>query len=116
MAPLTLKQSLWASIAAAVGASVCCVGPLLLLMLGVSGSWIGSLARMEPIRPYLMVATMLLLVWSYHLLYRSPTVCMPGSACANPALLVRQRRVFWVVSLLLAALLALPSLSAYFLE
>ncbi len=28
---------------AAVGASVCCLGPLLLLLLGISGSWIGNL-------------------------------------------------------------------------
>ena len=30
-----------AGILAAVGASICCVGPLMLLALGASGAWIG---------------------------------------------------------------------------
>ena len=38
-------------IIAALGAGVCCVGPLLLLLLGVSGSWIGNLTAFEPYRP-----------------------------------------------------------------
>ena len=116
MAPLSVKQSLWASIVAALGASVCCVGPLLLLMLGVSGTWIGNLARMEPVRPYLTVATLALLAWAYHLLYRVPLACSVDSPCADPMLLQRQRRIFWVVSTLLVGLLALPWVAPYFLE
>jgi hypothetical protein len=37
-----------AGILSAIGASICCVGPLLLLALGVSGAWIGSLTALEP--------------------------------------------------------------------
>ena len=35
-------------IAAAIGAGLCCAGPLVLLLLGVSGSWIGNLTVLEP--------------------------------------------------------------------
>jgi mercuric ion transport protein len=38
MARLTEKSSLIASVLAAIGASVCCVGPLVLLALGIGGS------------------------------------------------------------------------------
>ncbi|EFB9870222.1 TPA: mercuric transporter MerT family protein, partial [Salmonella enterica subsp. enterica serovar Minnesota] len=36
---------------AAVGAGLCCAGPFVLLLLGVSGSWIGNLTLLEPYRP-----------------------------------------------------------------
>ena len=29
-------------------ASACCLGPLVLIMLGISGAWIGSLTLLEP--------------------------------------------------------------------
>jgi hypothetical protein len=35
----------------AVGASVCCVGALLPLALGIGGTWIGNLTAMERYRP-----------------------------------------------------------------
>jgi mercuric ion transport protein len=35
---LKFRSSLFAGVLAAIGASVCCVGPLLLLMLGIGGA------------------------------------------------------------------------------
>src|SRR5215472_16544699 len=36
----------------AVAASSCCILPLLLFSLGVSGAWIGNLTRLAPYQPY----------------------------------------------------------------
>jgi glutathione reductase (NADPH) len=36
---------------AAVLASTCCLGPVVLLMLGISGAWIANLTLLEPYRP-----------------------------------------------------------------
>jgi mercuric ion transport protein len=58
-----------AGILAAVGASICCVGPLVLLALGVSGAWIGSLTAFEPYRPVLIGLTLLFLALAFHRLY-----------------------------------------------
>ena len=41
MAALNANTSLVAGILAGIGASVCCVGPLVLLALGIGGAWIG---------------------------------------------------------------------------
>jgi mercuric ion transport protein len=38
-------------IVAGVTASACCVGPLVLLLLGFGGAWIGNLTALEPYRP-----------------------------------------------------------------
>ena len=51
-------------IIAALGAGVCCVGPLLLLLLGVSGSWIGNLTAFEPYRPLFIAFVVLLFGYS----------------------------------------------------
>jgi mercuric ion transport protein len=109
------KLSLTAGILAAIGASVCCVGPLLLLALGVSGAWIGNLTAFEPFRPALVGITLVFLALAYRGLYRSPQVCSPGEDCANPAVLKRQRTLFWAVSVLTLALLAFPEIAPYFL-
>ncbi|MFX8832921.1 mercuric transporter MerT family protein, partial [Acinetobacter baumannii] len=61
MAQLTGKSSLLAGTLAAIGASVCCVGPLILLALGIGGSWIANLTAMEPYRPFFIGLTLLFL-------------------------------------------------------
>lgn len=108
MAQLTGKSSLIASALAAIGASVCCVGPLVLLALGIGGTWIGNLTAMEPYRPILMGLTLLFLGLSFRQLYLVPQVCAPGTLCADPHTLKRQRLTFWIVAALLFGLLAVP--------
>lgn len=44
---------------AAVGASVCCVAPLVLLALGIGGAWISNLTALEPLRPVFIGLTLL---------------------------------------------------------
>ena len=50
MPTLKLRGSLVAGVLAAIGASVCCVGPLVLLTLGIGGAWIANLTALEPTR------------------------------------------------------------------
>ena len=102
------KGTLIASILAAVGASVCCVGPLVLLGLGISGAWISNLTALEPYRPKFIGLTLLFLGLAFRKLYLVPQVCEPGTSCANPRTAKRQRTVFWIVSVLLLGLLAVP--------
>lgn len=102
------KESLIAGALAAIGASVCCVGPLVLLALGIGGTWIGSLTKMEPFRPWFIGLTFLFLALAFRRLYRVPQVCAPAAPCANPRTLKRQRMIFWMVAALLLALLAVP--------
>src|SRR6266446_10205594 len=83
-----------AGILSAIGASICCVGPLVLLTLGVSGAWIGSLTALEPYHPIFIGLTVLFLAGAFHRLYLARQVCTPGSNCANPRTLKRRRMVF----------------------
>lgn len=114
MAQLTEKGSLIAGVLAAIGASVCCVGPLVLLALGIGGTWVGSLTAMEPYRPIFIGLTLLFLGLAFRKLYLVPQVCAPGTLCADSRTIKRQRLTFWIVAALLFGLLAVPSLAPLF--
>lgn len=108
------KTSLLASVAAAIGASVCCVGPLVLLALGIGGSWVGHLTAMEPYRPLFIGMTLVFLGLAFRQLYLVPQVCAPGTPCADTTTIKRQRLIFWIVGVLLLGLLAVPLLAPLF--
>ena len=115
MATFKFKGARAAGVLAAIGASVCCVGPLLLLTLGIGGAWIASLTSLEPVRPWLVGATLLFLGLAFWRLSLQPQVCEPGAWCVEPIVLKRQRLFFWVVTLVLPALLSVPWMAPFFL-
>lgn len=114
MAQLTGKGSLIAGVLAAIGASVCCVGPLVLLALGIGGTWIGNLTAMEPYRPMFIGLTLLFLGLAFRKLYPVPQVCATGTPCFDPRTIQRQRLTFWIVAVILLGLLAVPWLAPLF--
>lgn len=52
--PQNGRGALFAGGLAAILASTCCLGPLVLVALGFSGAWIGNLTVLEPYRPHLV--------------------------------------------------------------
>jgi mercuric ion transport protein len=50
---------------AAILASTCCLGPLVLITLGFSGAWIGNLTMLEPYRPIFIGAALVALGFPY---------------------------------------------------
>ena len=115
MPTFRFKSSLVAGVLAAIGASVCCVGPLVLLTLGIGGAWIANLTALEPLRPWFIAATLLFVGLAFRRLHLQPQVCEPGAACADPTVLMRHRLIFWIVAPALLALLSVPWLAPFFL-
>lgn len=103
------KWGLAGAVAAAVGASVCCLGPLLLLALGIGGAWIGSLTAMEKYRPIWMAATLVFLGLAFARVYRKTKedACASGSSCP-PNAGRRNKVLLWIVTALVLGLLTLP--------
>ena len=99
-------KQLWAGVLAAIIGSLCCVAPLVLLTLGISGAWISQLTALEPYRPIFIGITLVFMGLAFRQLYIAPARCAPGEACANPRLQRRQRQVFWAVVVGLTALIA----------
>lgn len=69
----------------ALAASSCCILPLVLFGLGVSGAWIGNLTRLAPYQPIFIAATLVCLGAGAWLIRRaSKRACADGDACARP--------------------------------
>jgi mercuric ion transport protein len=69
----------------ALAESSCCILPLALFALGVSGAWIGNFTRLAPYQPYFIAGTVAFLGYGYWLVYRSSTrTCADGETCARP--------------------------------
>jgi mercuric ion transport protein len=112
------KELPWLGIStalAAIGASVCCVGPLLLLSLGIGGAWMSTLTSIESVRSFFILLTLVLMGLGYRKLYVLPESCEAGTACALPEEKHKQRMVFWIGSALVLLLLAFPWFAPIFM-
>ncbi|MCF4098432.1 mercuric transporter MerT family protein [Maritalea mediterranea] len=79
------KVATLAGILAAIGASSCCIVPLLLFSFGISGAWIGQLTALEPYKPIFMLLAGGFLAYGYWRVYKTRQAkCAPGTACARP--------------------------------
>jgi len=110
------KGSMFAAGLAAIGASVCCVAPLVLLSLGIGGAWISTLTAFTPYRWIFITITLGFLGWAFYKLYIVPRQCASGDACALPGVLRNQRIIFWVVTVVLIALITFPYYGLIFFE
>jgi len=110
------RGTLIAGIIAGITASACCVGPLVLLMLGISGSWISNLTALEPYRPIFIGMTLLFLGLAFRKLYLVPQRCAVYAPCVRPANLRRQRIAFWLVSVAVLLLIAFPWYGSFFIK
>ncbi|MBT9504996.1 MAG: mercuric transporter MerT family protein [Burkholderiaceae bacterium] len=104
---IKVKSSMAAAALAAIGASACCAGPLILLSLGIGGAWIGNLTALEPYRPIFVALVAVFMVMAWRRLYREST-CATGDACAIPEVVARQRTIFWVVLAMVCLMAASP--------
>lgn len=82
-------------------ASACCVLPLLLVTLGVSGAWIGSLTALEPYKPYVATAALVLIGLGFWRVYFQPKpACEEGSYCARPTSSTIAKSALWIGAVL----------------
>ena len=115
------KRSLAASIAAvgaALLASLCCIGPVLFVTLGVGA---GFATRFEPLRPLFTVLTIALLGLGFYSVYgrQRPTTsaasCDVDGTCAVPRSRRRDRTLLWIAAFVALVVLTFPQWSAVLL-
>lgn len=81
----------------AVLASSCCIAPLILLTLGVSGAWIGNLTALEPYKPYFAAVALVFIGLGFHQVYVKPKkACADGSYCARPGSSIITKSALWI--------------------
>jgi len=112
--PLNTKMALAGGVLAGIGASACCVGPLLLLSLGIGGAWIGHLTALEPYRPIFIGLAVLFIGLAFRKLYLVPQSCVQEENCVADRTRHVQRILFWIFVPLSLALVASPWILSFF--
>lgn len=101
-------RALFAGGLAAVLASTCCIGPLVLITLGISGAWISNLTLLEPYQPLFIGAALVALFFAHRKIWRPIAECEPGQVCAIPSVKRSYKILFWIVVLLVMLSLGFP--------
>jgi len=100
------------AVAAAFAASACCLGPLVLAVLGLGGA--ASALALAAYRPYLLALTAVLLAGAFYMTYRrTARACGPGEACERPGANRAGRVLLWVATLVVLLAAAFPYYSVY---
>jgi mercuric ion transport protein len=95
-------------------ASACCLGPLVLIMLGISGAWIGSLSVLEPYQPLFVGVAAIALVFAARRIWRPAAACEVGQVCERPLVNLSYKVLFALVVLLLGTSLVAPWIAHWF--
>ena len=109
------KATLGGSVLAAITASLCCIGPLVAVLLGAGG--FAASAVFEKWRPVFLGVTFSLLALAWYLTYRKPkAACEEGSVCATKPVSKWNKAVLWLATSVVVLMAAFPSLSSAILR
>lgn len=98
------------SVLGALAMSSCCIVPLALFSLGITGAWIGNLASLYPYKPYFFVATAVFLGLGFYRVYRKPSTaaCKGEGQCGTRLSMRITKSALWLSTVLVLAALAFP--------
>lgn len=99
---------------AALLASACCLGPLVLVSIGLGGAWISNLTALEPYRPLFIGVALVALFFARRRIDRPAVECKSGEVCAQPQNKRAYRGLFWTVVALVLVAFILPYLAPLF--
>lgn len=112
------QESRWAVLGgflAAVLASSCCLGPLLLVTLGVGGAWIGNLKMLEAWQPLFITLAVVFLAFGFWRFYfKSRRVCLDDSSCDTPVSQRLMKSILWISAALIVAAATTEAWAPYF--
>lgn len=81
----------------AILASTCCIVPLLFVMLGISGAWIGSLTALEPYKPVFAAIALVFIGLGFRQVYfKDRPVCDGDSYCAKSQSSAITKGALWI--------------------
>jgi mercuric ion transport protein len=96
---------------AALLAGACCVAPLALVSVGLSGAWLANFQLFEPYRPVFIAIALAALGFAGWRIYRPLPACEAGQTCAMPQVRRGYKIGFWMVAALLLAMVGVPYLA-----
>lgn len=111
--PFAASTSIAAGAVSALGASTCCVLPLVLVSAGIGGAWVAQLRALERFQWVFIALALAAFGYAFYHLYVRPAPCAPDTGCATPATRRRQRIAFWTTLVAAKALILSPIVYGY---
>lgn len=99
---------IFAALVTAILASVCCLGPIVLAVLGVGGA--GLFSKFENLRPYLFGLTAILLGLAFFFTYRKRKVKCEDGSCKIHKASKWNKIALWAATALIVLFMAFPYL------
>jgi mercuric ion transport protein len=105
--------SIAAGFTAALGASVCCAGPFVLVTLGIGGAWLANLSALQDYYFWFVAAAIAFFGFAFYRLYLRPAPCAPDGSCVTTPGRRKQRIAFWTTLVFAKALVLFPFYAPY---
>lgn len=108
------KTTLIGSILTAILASICCIGPIVFAVLGISGA--GFVLKFEAYRPLFIILAVGLLGTAFYFTYKKKPAeeCADGTYCANPKSDRINKIILWIATVLIFAAIFFPTIISKF--
>lgn len=108
------KIALGGSLLAAIAASLCCIGPLVAVVMGAGA--FGAAAVFEAVRPYLLGLTGLLLASAFYLVYRKREAQCEDGLCNVQGASRASKVMLWLTTVGVIAFVLFPYYSGALLK
>ncbi len=95
-------------------ASTCCLLPLALVLVGITGAWMTTLTSLQPVTPIFIGIAVVTLGWAGYLVFRPVTECSASEAEACGKTRRSTRWIFLICASFIAALLLFPLFAPLF--
>ncbi|WP_211097239.1 mercuric transporter MerT family protein [Herbaspirillum sp. ST 5-3] len=102
------------AVASSMIASTCCLLPLVLVLVGITGAWMVNLTALRPLTPVFTGIALVALAWAGALIFRPSAACSytEGTDCEKTRPVTKT--IFLVCAVFIALLMLFPLIAPYF--
>ena len=102
----------------AIVASTCCVLPVILFALGISGAWIGNLDSLARYKPFFIVISLVFIGTGFWMVYFKPQISIPrvrSTSCYRPFSEKTIKIMLWFSVIIILIVFLIPYIAPFLL-
>ena len=102
----------------AIVASTCCVLPVILFALGISGAWISNLVSLARYKPFFIVLSLVFIGTGFWMVYFKPQISIPkvqSTSCYRPFSEKTIKITLWSAVIIILIVFLIPHIAPFLL-
>ena len=106
------------SLLGAIAASTCCVLPVILFALGISGAWISNLVSLARYKPFFIVLSLIFIGTGFWIVYFKPQISIPkvqSTSCYRPFPEKTIKIMLWFSVIIILIVFLIPYIAPFLL-